>query len=64
MIDTLALGFVALRTLPRHEGYRVSTNETAITARNPKNTLRIGQRIKVVIDRIDQDGKLLDFRLA
>ena len=64
MIDTLAQGFVTLRSLPRHEGYRVSTNETAITARNTKKTLKVGQQIKVVIDRIDQDGKLLDFRLA
>ena len=62
--ESLAQGFVALRTLPRHEGYRVSTNETAITARNSKNTLNIGQTIKVVIDRIDRDEKLLDFRLA
>jgi ribonuclease R len=62
--ETLAQGFVALRTLPRHENYRVSTNETAITARNPKKTLKVGQQIKVVIDRINQDEKLLDFRLA
>nr|ABZ08480.1 putative RNB-like protein [uncultured marine microorganism HF4000_APKG3D20] len=64
LTDTLAQGFVALRALPRHEGYRVSANETAITARNPKKTLKIGQRIKVMIDRVDQDEKLLDFRLA
>ncbi|MGE4550963.1 MAG: RNB domain-containing ribonuclease [Opitutales bacterium] len=62
--ESLAQGFVALRTLPRHESYRVSTNETAVTARNPKKTLKIGQRIKVVIDRIHRDEKLLDFRLA
>jgi ribonuclease R len=64
MTDTLAQGFVALRTLPRQDGFRVSTNQTSITARNPKKSLHIGQRIKVVIDRIDQDEKLLDFRLA
>lgn len=64
LTDTLARGFVTLRALPQHEGYRVSANETAITARNPKKTLKIGQRIKVIIDRVDQDEKLLDFRLA
>jgi len=62
--DTLAQGFVPLRTLPRHEGYRISANETAVIARNPRNSLKIGQRIKIVIDRLDQDEKLLDFRLA
>ncbi len=64
LTETLAQGFVLLRTLPRHEGYRVSANGTAIIARNSRNSLKIGQRIKVVIDRLDRDEKLLDFRLA
>ena len=64
LTETLAQGFVPLRTLPRHEGYRVSANGTAIIARNSRNSLKIGQRIKVVIDRLDRDEKLLDFRLA
>ncbi|MFP6901471.1 MAG: RNB domain-containing ribonuclease [Opitutales bacterium] len=64
LTDTLAQGFVALQALPRHEGYRISANGTAIKARDPKKTLKIGQRIKVMIDRVDQDEKLLDFRLA
>ena len=64
IIDTLAQGFVTLSVLPRHEAYRVSANGTTIVARNPRNNLKIGQKVKVVIDRIDPDDKFLDFRLA
>jgi len=62
--ETLAQGFVPLRTLPRNEGYRVSHDGIRITARNPKKNLRLGQVIQVVIDKVNHSEKQLDFRLA
>ena len=62
--ETLAQGFVPLRTLPRNEGYRISHDGIRITARNPKRNLRLGQVIQVVIDKVNHSEKHLDFRLA
>ena len=64
LVDTLAQGFVPLRTLPRQEGYRVTSNGTGIVARNPRKNIQLGQRIKVVVDKINHAEKQLDFRLA
>ena len=61
---TLARGFVPIRTLPRELGYRVSSNGTALVGRNPKNKLKLGQEIKVVIDKVFVSDKQLDFRLG
>ena len=64
MTETLARGFVPIRTLPRELGYRVSSNGTALVGRNPKNKLKLGQEIKVVIDKVFVSDKQLDFRLG
>ena len=61
---TMARGFVPIRTLPRELGYRVSSNGTALVGRNPKQRLKLGQEVKVVIDKIFVPDKQLDFRLA
>ncbi len=61
---TLARGFVPIRTLPRELGYRVASNGTALVGRNPKNKLKLGQEIKVVIDKVFVSDKQLDFRLG
>ena len=62
--DTLARGFVPIRTLPRELRYRLSSNGTALVGKNPKNRLKLGQEIKVVIDRVFPSDKQLDFKLA
>ena len=62
--DTLARGFVPLRSLPRDEGWRVNANQTAVTPRHSREPLRLGQTVFVLIDRINHAEKLLDFRLA
>ena len=64
LIDTLARGFVQTRTLPRELGYRLSSNGSALVGKNPKNKLKIGQKIEVQIDRINTLDKQMDFRLA
>ena len=64
LTETLARGFVPIRTLPRELGYRVSANGTALVGRNPKNKLKLGQEIKVVIDKVFVSDKQLDFRLG
>ena len=64
LIETLARGFVPIRTLPRDLGYRVSSNGTALVARNPKLRLKLGQEIGVQIDKVFISDKQLDFRLA
>ena len=64
LIDTMARGFVPIRTLPRELGYRVAANRSALVGRNPKNKLRLGQEVKVVIDKVFVSDKQLDFKLA
>ncbi len=61
---TLARGFVPMRTLPRELGYRLASNGASLVGRNPKNKLRIGQEVDVLIDRINNLEKQMDFRLA
>ncbi len=64
LTETLARGFVPIRTLPRDLGYRVSSNGSALVARNPKIRLKLGQEIGVQIDKVFVSDKQLDFRLA
>jgi ribonuclease R len=64
LTDTLARGFVPTRTLPRELGYRLASNGAYLVGRNPKNKLRIGQKVEVQIHRINKLDKQLDFRLA
>jgi ribonuclease R len=64
LTETLARGFVSIRTLPREFGYRLSSNGSALVGRNPKNKLRIGQKINVQIDRINALDKQMDFRMV
>jgi len=64
LIDTMARGFVPIRTLPRQLGYRVAANGSALVGRNPKNKLKLGQEVQVVIDKVFVSDKQLDFKLA
>ena len=64
LTDTLARGFVPMRTLPRELGYRIAANGAALVGRNPKNKLKLGQEIPVVIDKVFVSDKQLDFRLG
>lgn len=64
LTDTLARGFVPTRTLPRELGYRLASNGAYLVGRNPKNKLRIGQKVEVQIHRINKLDKQLDFHLA
>ena len=64
IIDTLARGFVPIRTLPRDLRYRLSSNGTALVGKNPKHRLKLGQEIDVVIDKVFPSDKQLDFRMA
>ena len=62
--NTLARGFVSIRTLPRDLRYRVSSNGTYLVGKNPKMRLKLGQEVDVVIDMVFPSDKQLDFRLA
>ena len=62
--DTLARGFVPLRTLPRDQNYRIATNGTSIVGRDPRKRLKLGQRIKVLVYQVDHAEKQIDFKLA
>ena len=64
LVDTMARGFVPVRTLPRQLGYRVAANGSALVGRNPKNKLKLGQEVQVVIDKVFVSDKQLDFKLA
>ena len=64
LTETLARGFVPIRTLPREFGYRLSANGTTLVGRNPKNKLRMGQKVSVQIEKINTLDKQMDFRLA
>ena len=64
LVETLARGFVPIRTLPREIGYRVNSNGTALVARNPKLKLKLGQEISVSIEKVFVSDKQLDFRLS
>ena len=64
LTETLARGFVPIRTLPREFGYRLSGNGTTLVGRNPKNKLRMGQKVSVQIEKINTLDKQMDFRLA
>ena len=64
LIETLARGFVPIRTLPRELGYRMSSNGTSLVARNPKLKLKLGQGVGVCIDKVFVSDKQLDFRLG
>ena len=62
--DTLARGFVPIRTLPRELRYRLSSSGTALVGKNPRNRLKLGQEINVVIDKVFPSDKQLDFRMG
>ena len=62
--DTLARGFVPIRTLPRDLRYRISSSGTALVGKNPKHRLKLGQEVNVVIDKVFPSDKQLDFRLS
>jgi len=64
LTETLARGFVPIRSLPREIGYRLASNSTTLVGHNNKNKLKIGQEVTVQIDRINNLEKQLDFRLA
>ena len=64
LTETQARGFVPIRTLPRELGYRITANGTALVGRNSKNKLKLGQEIKVIIDKVFVSDKQLDFRLG
>ena len=64
LVETLARGFVPIRTLPREIGYRMNSNGTALVARNPKLKLKLGQEISVSIEKVFVSDKQLDFRLT
>ncbi len=63
LVETLARGFVPIRTLPREFGYRVSSNGTELVPKNPKYKLKLGQEVSVCIDKVFISDKQLDFRL-
>ena len=52
LVDTMARGFVPIRTLPKEIGYRVAGNGASLVGRNPKNKLKLGQEVKVVIHKV------------
>ena len=64
LTETLARGFVPIRTLPRELGYRMSSNGTALVPKNPKLKLKLGQEVNVSIDKVFVSDKQLDFRLS
>jgi ribonuclease R len=64
LTDTLARGFVSIRSLPREFGYRLSSNGNSLIGRNPKNKIKIGQKIEVQIYRINALDKQMDFRMV
>jgi len=64
LTDTLARGFVSIRSLPREFGYRLSSNGNSLIGRNPKNKIKVGQKIKVQIYRINALDKQMDFRMV
>ena len=64
LTDTLARGFVPIRSLPRELGYRINSSGTSLLGKNPKNKLKIGQQINVQIYKINTQDKQMDFRLA
>ena len=64
LTETLARGFVPIRTLPRELGYRMSSNGTALIPKNPKLKLKLGQEVNVSIDKVFVSDKQLDFRLS
>ena len=42
----------------------MTNNGTALVGRNPKNKLKLGQEVKVVIYKVYTSDKQLDFQLA
>ena len=64
LTDTLARGFVSIRSLPREFGYRLSSNGNSLIGRNPKNKIKVGQKIEVQIYRINALDKQMDFRMV
>lgn len=64
LTETTARGFIPIRTLPKEMGFRVASNGASLVGRNPKNRLKLGQKVRVVIDRVFVSDKQLDFRLA
>jgi ribonuclease R len=64
LTDTLARGFVSVRSLPRELGYRLASNGISLIGRNPKHKIKIGQKINVQIDRIHSLEKQMDFRMV
>ncbi|MFM9024705.1 MAG: S1 RNA-binding domain-containing protein, partial [Planctomycetaceae bacterium] len=62
-LEIPAEGLVSLENLP-DDSYRYDKTSHTLTGRRAGNTLRLGDRVRVAVARVDLDRRELDFRLV
>jgi len=60
-LDLPAEGLLSLESLP-HDTYRYDRASHSLTGRRPGSSFRLGDRIRVVVARVDLERRTLDFR--
>jgi ribonuclease R len=60
-LDLPAEGLLSLESLP-HDTYRYERASHSLTGRRPGSSFRLGDRIRVVVARVDLERRTLDFR--
>lgn len=63
LVDSNAFGMVHISTL-KDDLYRVNESGTAIIGRRTRKTYRIGQKINVLVQRVDRFKRQIDFRIS
>ena len=63
LIESNAFGMVHISTL-KDDLYRVNESGTAIYGRRTKKTYRVGQKVNVLVHRVDRFRRLVDFRIS
>jgi ribonuclease R len=62
-LDLPAEGLVSLQSLP-DDTYRFERASHTLTGRRSGNSFRLGDRVRVVVAKVDTDRRTLDFRLV
>ena len=60
---SMAFGLIHISTL-RNDLYSLSPDGTALIGRRKRKKFTLGQKIKVVVDRVDRFKRQIDFRIA
>lgn len=63
LTESMAYGLVHISTL-RDDLYRLNSDQTAIVGRKKGRAFRVGDKIKVIVDKVDRFKRQIDYKVA